>query len=619
MAVLKVSSQLLVDYVWETLPPPLLFVLVMNVLSSMIEEAVSRGKVGRFIHSKLNVSHLCFADDLMIFTDCSHSSAMELRRVLDSFSQASRLFLNHSKSQLFCSSNMDSMSSTLDIPLCSLPVKHLGLPLQTGTLSNSSCLPLIDKVRKRLQSWAGLYLSKAGRLELIHSVISSYSLFWTAGFSLPKKSIRTLEQIARSFLWAGEEGRQKQHAVSWDQICLPKDEGGLGLKRLVDWNSAAMGVQLWELASNLPSIWAVWMKQRYFRKRNIWTSKASSSGSSVWKHILGSASWIRILTKYVIFEGKSINLWSDPWLKGYGLDHFFNSRGRFLWGPPQSTSVGLLIHAGTWVKPPRWPQDLDDLWEEIAQLDVGGEGEDILVWTGNKTGSMSYRSAWNFVRRTKPSLDWTKAIWHSSQPPRWSFLCWQAALNRLPTLDRLWKRHLVPSKRCVLCLTEDETALHLFYSCPFSGLLWRFLSHKLKLNRTGLNSLGELFLWFTSSASSNSGKRIIHFLLAQIFWLIWKARKEQIFKLCSTSSSKVMKCIISCTRSRFAGCKLEKGVLAEELSSLLGLDVECYLPSIQEITWSPPPLGWLKANSDGSKSNDQLRMVPLLEICMVTA
>ncbi|KAK1278550.1 hypothetical protein QJS04_geneDACA017202 [Acorus gramineus] len=34
----------------------------------------------------------------------------------------------------------------------------------------------------------------------------------------------------------------------------------------------------------------------------------------------------------------------------------------------------------------RWPQDLDDLWEEIAQLDVGGVGEYILVWMGNKTG-----------------------------------------------------------------------------------------------------------------------------------------------------------------------------------------------------------------------------------------
>ncbi|KAK1282977.1 hypothetical protein QJS10_CPB22g00803 [Acorus calamus] len=165
-----------------------------------------------------------------------------------------------------------------------------------------------------------------------------------------------------------------------------------------------MGVRFWELATLQSSLWAEWMKKRYFRNGSVWTASAPSSGSSPWRKILLSATWIR----------------------------------------------------NQWMKPDRWPSEYDSLWEEIEQMDVGGLGKDILIWKGEKTGTVTYQAAWNYVRSIKPQQDWTKALWNSSQPPRWSFLCWQAALNRLPTLDRLWKRQIVQSSQCALCSAEEE-------------------------------------------------------------------------------------------------------------------------------------------------------------------
>ncbi|KAK1284279.1 hypothetical protein QJS10_CPB21g01608 [Acorus calamus] len=70
-----------------------------------------------------------FPDDLIVFMDCSLSSAMELQSLLSSFSRASGLHLNSKKSQLFCTSNLETLVEGLVIPLCNLPIHHLGLPL----------------------------------------------------------------------------------------------------------------------------------------------------------------------------------------------------------------------------------------------------------------------------------------------------------------------------------------------------------------------------------------------------------------------------------------------------------------------------------------------------------
>ncbi|KAK1259113.1 hypothetical protein QJS04_geneDACA005408 [Acorus gramineus] len=51
------------------------------------------------------------------------------------FARSSSLSLNPSKSQLFCASNCEEFSVILGIPLSAFPVKHLGLPLHTSTLT----------------------------------------------------------------------------------------------------------------------------------------------------------------------------------------------------------------------------------------------------------------------------------------------------------------------------------------------------------------------------------------------------------------------------------------------------------------------------------------------------
>ncbi|KAK1285982.1 hypothetical protein QJS10_CPB20g00336 [Acorus calamus] len=155
-------------------------------LSVQIEQAIARGSIGLYLRLELNISHLSFADDLVIFTDGEPSFAHGMHSLLCSFSQWSGLHLNPLKSQLFSSLDDSEFANILGIPLCHLPVKHLGLPLTQKSLTHSMCMPLIDKMRSKIHFWSSSLLSKAGRLELVHSVLQSFSYYWIAGFP-PKK------------------------------------------------------------------------------------------------------------------------------------------------------------------------------------------------------------------------------------------------------------------------------------------------------------------------------------------------------------------------------------------------------------------------------------------------
>jgi hypothetical protein len=43
--------------------------------------------------------------------------------------------------------------------------------------------------------------------------------------------------------------------VAWKSVCVPKCEGGWGLKRIEDWNKAAIMKHMWNLFAQAGSIW----------------------------------------------------------------------------------------------------------------------------------------------------------------------------------------------------------------------------------------------------------------------------------------------------------------------------------------------------------------------------
>lgn len=65
--------------------------------------------------------------------------------------------------------------------------------------------------------------------------------------------------------------------VSWKLLCHLKKEGGLGIKKLEEWNRVSMIRHIWNLFAQSGSLWVAWVKMYLLRGRSFGQLKISSS------------------------------------------------------------------------------------------------------------------------------------------------------------------------------------------------------------------------------------------------------------------------------------------------------------------------------------------------------
>lgn len=74
----------------------------------------------------------------------------------------------------------------------------------------------------RLKNWKGRLLSRAGRLVLINSVITSSATYFLTSFSARKWAVKRIDKLRRNFLWSGDdEAHGGKCMVNWQTICAP--------------------------------------------------------------------------------------------------------------------------------------------------------------------------------------------------------------------------------------------------------------------------------------------------------------------------------------------------------------------------------------------------------------
>ena len=193
---------------------------------------------------KLAITHMMFADDLLLFARADPLSASLLYQAFEKFSCASGLAANLEKSSVYFggvpAGEQAVIQQVLPIPIGCLPIRYLGVPLTSKKLSVQDCKPLIENIVGRIRCWTTRFLSYAGRLQLVKSVLFGMQTYWAQISLLPKKRIREIEACCRIFLWTGQSNPSKRALVAWSQVCLPKVSGGWNVISLGDWNKAAV-------------------------------------------------------------------------------------------------------------------------------------------------------------------------------------------------------------------------------------------------------------------------------------------------------------------------------------------------------------------------------------------
>ena len=123
------------------------------------------------------ISHLLFADDLLLFAEASIEQSHCIMHCFNLFCEASGKKINNQKTQIFFSKNVDQqlrddiLHHTGYTPVIHLG-KYLGANIDPGKTTRGKFNHNIEKIQSRLSGWKHQCLSLAGRLTISKSVIS---------------------------------------------------------------------------------------------------------------------------------------------------------------------------------------------------------------------------------------------------------------------------------------------------------------------------------------------------------------------------------------------------------------------------------------------------------------
>lgn len=294
---------------------PYLFVLAMEGLSRLLLSRYEVGIIGFHPRTEqFKISHLMFADDVMVFFDGMSKSLHGITECLDDFASWSGLHMNNTKTELFTAGLDQSESAAIasyGFPYGQFPIRYFGLPLMSRKLKISEYSPLMIKTSNRLQSWSAKLLSFAGRLQLLRTVIFGIVTFWISAFILPKGCIKSIDALCSRFLWSGNIDKRGLAKIAWRTVCLPTEEGGLGLRSLLVWNQVLCLKFIWLLLSKTPSLWVDWHWSIHLNDKSFWTVKASATDSWAWKKLLDLRPLALQFCKTRLGNGRSASFWFD--------------------------------------------------------------------------------------------------------------------------------------------------------------------------------------------------------------------------------------------------------------------------------------------------------------------
>ena len=119
------------------------------------------------------------------------------------------------------------VANTLNCKTMNFPIEYLGFLIRPTKLLHDDWLIIINKINSRLSNWNGRFLSRAGSLVLINSILSAIPIYWMSMHLFPKWVVDTIDKLRRDFLWSGENPNSSLKClVNWDTVCKSKKEGG---------------------------------------------------------------------------------------------------------------------------------------------------------------------------------------------------------------------------------------------------------------------------------------------------------------------------------------------------------------------------------------------------------
>lgn len=567
---------------------PYLFTLVMEILTLIVKRKVFNSENFQY-HPKckeLGITHLCFADDLLMFCKGDIVSIQVLMDALREFSGVSGLNPSMEKSTVYMGNitgdEKQVLLNLVPFKVGSLPVKYLGVPLISTRLYPKDCKGIIDRVQKRLMDWKNKNLSFAGKLQLVQSVISSIQVYWSSMFILPSSVHKEVERLMRGFLWCNGPMKKGKAKVSWNELCFPKDQGGLGIKSLKMWNKALISKHIWNIIVNKQdSLWVRWIHMYKLKGISFWEVKEGSNPTWSWRKLLSLRSCLRNHILHEIGNGEDTSMWFDTWLDIGPLSEIVTKRDIYETRLGLKCKVADVFKEGSWI----WPHGWSDKFGVIvnSNLPVVKDGvRDKVKWKmrDGKKDEFSVAKVWQSLRQEKEKVSWAKVVWFSQNIPRHSFILWLAVKERLLTQDRMGMWCNDDELKCSLCKQARDSHSHLFLNCNYSKEVWENVKEKGRLDnivtnlQNSVNNWQDVISLMSSRPLNKSIWSIIQRLLfSAVVYFIWQERNYRQFQEKERSVEILANHIIETVKMRLMGLKVKNSSQVKQAAKIWNINL----------------------------------------------
>jgi len=266
---------------------------------------------------------------------------------------------------------------------------------------------------------------------------------------------------------------------------MGKEVGGLGVRRIREFNIALLGKWCWRLLVEKERLWYRVLSARYGevggrlldggRLALAWWCVIASLRREAWfnNHVCRS-----------VGNGKHIYFWSDVWIGGMAFKDRFSRLIELSVDKWVSVfdcfQLGWDVNGEDW----KWRRRLlaceEDQVGELCLLlqhvTLQVDKEDRWLWNLEKSNVYSIRNAYNFQTAQfagGPLLD-VKMIWQKYVPLKVVVFAWRLFRNRLATKDNLFRRGVINNNSCLYVsgCGSLENVNHLFLHCSFFGAVW---------------------------------------------------------------------------------------------------------------------------------------------------
>jgi hypothetical protein len=237
----------------------------------------------------------------------------------------------------------------------------------------------MDKVAAKLSGWNGRNLTRAGRVSLTKSVLSSQHVYLMTVIKPPKEVIHELDKTRKCFLWAGDKtissGKCK---VNWTKTTLPKDPGGLGVLNL---HKFARALRL------------RWLWQEWTAPEKAWVGMEVPCDDA---NRLLFANFTRI----TLGDGAKASFWHSGWLQGRRPKDI--APLLYAKSARKKRTVAQALHDTNWIQDFNFRSGMTtthileytSLWNLVDRRSLQPQHEDTITWTSSTKGEYSTSSAY---------------------------------------------------------------------------------------------------------------------------------------------------------------------------------------------------------------------------------